>query len=273
MPAFDGEVRFAIITVNYSTTHWLKLLLLTLSEQQDLDRVSDIVIVDNRSRDGGRILLRKLAARVPRIVLVENDRFLSHARGMRLGIKALDRSASNANVILSVDADVIFLRSDAISTLGRIFTDGAVLAGEMRHGLYDVPEAQASFVAVRRDVYARRDIRPWVNHGAPSYWMQKSIRQAGLPVSDFPTYREGYALHRGRAGVKAARAFWPGSSYASVANSEPHFMGVPGGKETWDAIERRWSFLTDAVASDAFVELIGERFRRCGAQGIRAGSR
>jgi glycosyltransferase involved in cell wall biosynthesis len=261
VPEFDGEVRLAIVTVNYSTTHWLKLLLLTLSEQEDLDRVFDIVIVDNGSRDGGRSLLRKLAACVPRIVLVENDRFLSHARGMRLGIRALDRNASPANVILSVDADVIFLRRDAISALSRVFADGAVLAGEMRHGLYDVPEAQASFVAVRRDVYARHDFMPWVNHGAPSYWMQKSIRHAGLPVSDFPTYREGYALHRGRAGVKAASAFWPGSSYASVLNNEPHFMGVPGGAATWRAIERRWSLLTDPDASDAFVELLGARFR------------
>lgn len=261
IPVFDGDVRFAIVTVNYSTTRWLKLLLLTLSEQQDLERVSDIVIVDNASRDGGRSLLRRLAACVPRIVLVENDHFLSHARGMRLGIRALDRSASNANVILSVDADVVFLRPDAILNVGRVFTDGAVLAGEMRHGLYDVPEAQASFVAVRRDVYARRDILPWVNHGAPSYWMQKSIRQAGLQVSDLPTYREGYVLHRGRAGVKAASEFWPGSSYASVANREPHFMGVPDGEATWRANERRWSLLTDPAASDVFVEFLEDQFR------------
>ncbi|MCU0943712.1 MAG: hypothetical protein MUE35_14365, partial [Hydrogenophaga sp.] len=38
VPAFDGEPRLAIVTVNYSTTRWLKLMLLTLSGQRALER-------------------------------------------------------------------------------------------------------------------------------------------------------------------------------------------------------------------------------------------
>ena len=48
-------------------------------------------------------------------------------------------------------------------------------AGELRHNLYPYPEAQASFFAVRRDCYARSDIDPIVHHGAPAYFMQRSI--------------------------------------------------------------------------------------------------
>jgi hypothetical protein len=48
--------------------------------------------------------------------------------------------------------------------------------------VYDEPQAQASYVAFRRDVYARRETAPWVNHGAPSYWTQESIRRAGHRV-------------------------------------------------------------------------------------------
>jgi hypothetical protein len=261
LPPFDGATRFAIVTVNFSTTKLLKLLLLTLSEQNDLYRVSDIVIVDNASRDGERSFLRGLAASVPRITLIENNRFLSHARGMRLGIKALDLKASAANVILSVDTDVVFLRDNAIAELGQLFDRGACLSGEMRHGLYDVPEAQASFVAVRRDTYARKDVMPWVNHGAPSYWMQKSIRRLGLPVADFPSYREGYALHRGRAGVSAAKIFRPNSSYATVMNSEPHYMGVPNGEALWREVETRLGSLTRPDAQDELIKVLSARIQ------------
>lgn len=264
VPAFDGEPRLAIVTVNYSTTRWLKLMLLTLSGQRALDRVTDLVVVDNDSRDGAQALRAALQGQLPGLRWVQNRRFLSHARGMRLGLRALDRSGSRANVVLAVDTDVVFLRENALEALCERFRQGAVLAGQMRDWVYDVPEAQASFVAFRRDVYARRDIAPWVNHGAPSYWMQRSIRRAGLAVADFPSYRDGYALHRGRAGVKAASRYRPGSSYASVADHDPHFMGVPGGAETWQATEDAWQPLLEAGAEPAFVARLVERLRGSG---------
>lgn len=229
-------------------------MLLTLTGQDALDRVTDIVIVDNDSRDGAAALRQALHGRVPRIHWVSNRHFLTHARGIRLGLSALHRLGSQANVVLAVDTDVIFLRPDAIRALLARFEDGAALAGEMRHGLYEVPEAQASFVAFRRDVYARRDIMPWVNHGAPSYWMQKSIRRAKLPVADFRSNQDGYALHRGRAGVMAASRFRPRSSYASISNHDPHFMGVPGGESTWQAVENAWGPWLEPGAESALAD-------------------
>lgn len=258
-PVFDGKARFAIVTVNFSTSRWLALSLLSLSEQESLKCINDIVIVDNGSRDGGRLLIRELATKIPRITLIENNHFLSHARGMRLGIKKLDALNSRANVILSVDTDVIFLRPDTLGELSRIFEQGAVFAGEMRHGIFEIPEAQASLIAVRRDVYARKQIAPWVNHGSPSYWMQKSIRRAGLSVFDFPSYREGYALHRGRSGVLAAKTFHSETSYASIPNNRPHFMGNPNGEVLWAAVENRWSSLLEPDAQDALVDELTRR--------------
>ena len=259
IPAFNGEARFAFVTVNFSTSRWLALSLLTLSEQNALDRIANIVIVDNGSRDGGRLLIRELANRIPRVTLIENDHFLSHARGMRVGIDKLNELDSRANVILSVDTDVIFLRPDTLKELTRIFEQGAAFAGEMRQGLYDIPEAQASLIAVRRDVYARKYIAPWVNHGAPSYWMQKSIRRAGLLVHDFPSYRDGYALHRGRSGVRAAKTFQTGGSYASIANDEPHFMGNPDGETIWTTVEKRWSSLLEPYTRGALIKELTTR--------------
>ena len=192
-PAFDGEPRFALITVNYSTTRYLKLMLLTLAEQSSLKLLKRIILVDNGSRDGGPNFLRELAERIKIISVLRNRWFLNHARGMRSGLRLLDlveadaAATESANIVLSCDADVVFRRRDTLSELAKAFVEeGAALAGELRKQLYPYPEAQASFVAVRRDCYSRKDVAPWVNHGAPAYWMQRSIWRAELPVVNFP---------------------------------------------------------------------------------------
>jgi hypothetical protein len=241
---FDGDPRFAIVTVNFSTTRFLKLLLLTLTEQTELALVQRIVIVDNASRDGGAAFGRALAARVPRVHLVENRRFTTHAHGMRLGLRALDAIDPSPNIVLSCDTDVIFRRPDALTDLARVFVEtGAAAAGELRTGLYPYPEAQASFLAVRRDIYARADIAPWVNHGAPAYWLQRSIWKAGLTIAHFPSNEGGYVLHRGRSGVAAAGELSPWSSYARVEDREPHYMGIADGAKIWRETEERWAEL------------------------------
>ena len=266
VPPFDGVPRLAIVTVNFSTTRWLKLMLLTLAEQDALHKVTDIVVVDNDSRDGGAAFVKKLAQCIGRVRVVENRHFLSHARGMRLGIGQLNVCGSNANVILALDTDVVFLRPDTLSSTLTHFAQGASLVGEMRDWVYEEREAQASFLAFRRDVYARRETAPWVNHGAPSYWMQKSIRRAGHRVVDFQTYQAGYALHRGRAGVRAAERFRPFSSYASVRDHDPHFMGVPGGPEIWQRVEDRWRGYLEPEAEQTLLDLLSNRLS--GGQGV-----
>lgn len=265
-PPFDGDARFAIVTVNYSTTRLLALMLLTLGEQRALDRVRRVVIVDNASRDGGPPMLRTLAARARRIALVENRVWLSHARGMRRGLRALDAldaeqpASDRANVLLFVDTDVIFRDPAALEVLARTIEGGAAAAGELRRGLHPYPEAQASFLAVRRDAYARPDVAPWVDHGAPAYWLQESLWRAGLEIADFPSNHGGFVLHRGRAGVAAAHAFRPASAYASVGDRAPHFMGVPDGARIWAETEARWAALLAPDAREALIERLASRF-------------
>lgn len=266
-PGFDGDPRFAVVTVNFSTTAFLKMMLLTLSEQSALDRVRHVVVVDNASRDGGIPFLRMLAHHARRISLVENRVLLNHARGMRRGLRFLEDLDvgepvdQQANLVLSIDTDVIFRNPDTLIDLAHPFVhDGAAAAGELRHGIYPCPEAQASFLAVRRDIYARRDIAPWVNHGAPAYWLQRGLWRAGEKVARFPSNSGGYVLHRGRAGVAAAGAYRRLSSYASAANNEPHFMGVPHGAEIWAATERRLAELLSDDAAPRLVDLLSERF-------------
>ena len=122
-PAFDGDPRFALITVNYSTTRYLKLMLLTLTEQSSLQLLKRIILIDNCSRDGGSSFFRELAERTNRISVVENRWFLNHARGMRRCLRLLDMveadaaATDSANIVLSCDADVVFRRIDTLSEL------------------------------------------------------------------------------------------------------------------------------------------------------------
>ena len=228
-----GEPRWALCTVNFSTTRYLKLLLLTLSEQHRLDLLSRIVIADNASRDGGPTFLRVLEGRVPRLHLVENRHFLNHARGMRGALRKLAeveqdiRVQARCNLLLFCDTDVVFRNPQTLYDLAAVMAvHDAAFAGELRQ-LYEYPDCQASFFAVRREVYERRDVKPWVNHGAPAYWMQRSIWKADLPVVNFPSNQGGYVLHRGRAGTEAAQHFRPHSSRAG-ANAQPMYMGIAG---------------------------------------------
>jgi len=267
---YDGEPRLAIVTVNRDTTHYLQLMLATLAEQEHLELVERLVIVDNGSRDGGAPFLRDLAARAPRVELVENRRRRNHARGIRSGLARLDvldralPAVQRANLLLFVDSDVIFRNPQTLLALAATITeqDGA-FAGELRH-LHEYPDAQASFFCVRRDVMTRRDVKPWVNHGSPAYWMQRSIWKAGLAVVDFPSNQGGWILHRGRSAVAAQRKWSPHGSYATATNRAAHYMGVPGGAEIWAEAETRHVSLLTPDGQEALLDLLTQRFSRFG---------
>lgn len=266
---FDGRPRFALLTVNRSTTRYLKLMLLTLCQQNRLDLVRRIVICDNHSRDGGAPFVRRLGARVAQIEVVENRHFLNHARGMRRCIATLTRSESKktgsgqANVLLCCDTDVVFRDPNTLADLADlIVTQQADVAGELREGLFSWPEAQASFLAVRTECYWRRQTVPWVNHGSPAYWLQRSVWRAGGRLVHFPSNQGGYVLHRGRASVAALQTYAPGSSYGGVTSTEPHFMGVPDGARIWKEIESRYAALLDPLAEDRLLDVLAGRLGR-----------
>jgi hypothetical protein len=262
---FDGDPRFALLTVNFSTTRYLKLMLLTLADQSALSRVQRIVIVDNRSRDGGIRFLRALARRVDRVHLTEHRHFLNHARGMRSCVRTLDRvkakdpGGAPVNLLLFCDPDVVFVNPATVLDLGTaVVDDDAAFVGELRRPPPDL-DVQASFFVVRRDVYERPDVMPFVNHGSPALWMQRSIWQAGLPVVDFPSNHGGYVLHRGRSAVAAAHEHFPRHSYATADARYPHFMGVRDGPRVWARIEDRFADLLRPDAEPRLLAFLAER--------------
>ena len=126
---FDGISKFALVVVNFSTTRYLKLMLLTLAEQTPLELLKRIIIVDNYSQDGGAGFLRRLADQIDLISLVENRLFLNHACGMRSGFTRLHELETGldkkcrTNIVISCDSDVVFRRKDTLTTLAKIFVD------------------------------------------------------------------------------------------------------------------------------------------------------
>src|SRR5262249_6689204 len=152
-------------------------MFLTLTEQEALSRVRRVVVVDNRSRDGGLPFLRALDRRVDRIHLTGHPHFLNHARGMRSCVATLDLIARAkprcpaASSLPVCAPDVVFLNPDPPRELGDAGgEETAAFAGELRRPPPDLA-VQASFFVVRRDTYQRRDIAPLVNHGSPALWM------------------------------------------------------------------------------------------------------
>lgn len=262
---FRPPCRFSLITVNFSTTHYLKLMLATLAEQTSLKYLANIVIIDNGSRDGGVEFLTQLSNRIDRIHLVRNRFNTTHARGLRLGIDYLShleaKGKDAGNALLICDTDIVFRNPNTIDELATLLEDDAAFIGELRHGLYPYPEAQASFFAMPRSVYHRDDIAPIVHHGAPAYFMQRSIWRAGLEIVDFPSNRGGYILHKGRSGVAAASEFYPLSPYTTALNNQPHFMGVPNGHNIWEGIEKQYENLLRPGNESVLIESLEKALR------------
>jgi hypothetical protein len=276
---FDGEPRLALVTVNFSTTRYLKLMLCTLGEQSQLSLLEHLVIVDNHSRDGGLPFLHALSERVPRIHLAERRHLLNHAAGMRSGMRCLERVeradplGRQAGMLVFCDPDVVFRNPATLQDLSAaIIRSGGAFAGESRQAPPAHPDVQASFFVVRRDVVARRGVRPLVNHGSPAYGMQSSMRRAGLTVVDFPSNHGGYVLHRGRTAVAAGTTYAVGGWTVAVTNREPHFMGVPNGAGLWAEIEDRWAPLMAPAAEQRLLEHLAARFAVLGRGPLMANS-
>lgn len=164
-----------------------------------------------------------------------------------------------ANILLFCDTDVVFRNPGTLRAVADRFQNGEVaFVGELRRGLFPWPEAQASFLAVRRDWAERRSTAPWVDHGSPAYWLQKTIWQQGGKGDDFPSNHGGYILHRGRSGVAAAQTYLRRHHLRHVPYNNAHFMGVPGGQQMWQQIDDHWSHLLEDERTTAAAEAIAE---------------
>jgi hypothetical protein len=170
-----------------------------------------------------------------------------------------------SNILLICDTDIIFRNRKTLNDLATTFIDkNSAFTGELRYNLYAYPEAQASFFALRRDCYSRPDVAPFVHHGAPAYWMQRSLWRAGLHLENFPSNNGNYILHRGRSGVAAASQHHPFSAFATAPNKEPHYMGVSNGANIWKTTEEHFSNLLLPEEENKFIIYLAQKLNVLG---------
>ncbi len=263
---FDGEARVALLCVSFNTRELSKLMLLTLADQPWAARLSRLVVVDNSSSDGSRQLLAELA-RASRVELVDNRGPTSHGYGLRLGTDYILQSEARlprerrSNVLLVVDSDVVFLRADTLDAVtSALAAPRAGALGELQFDLGE-PYAHPCCLFVRVDALADPRVWPFVDHGAPALWLQRSLRCAGRQVVDFPLRSEEHVVHRGRASIAAVNRLGLRDPYQNVRD-DAHFHGNPRGAELWSQLETRHIGRLKTAGDPAFLAYVSERLGR-----------
>lgn len=257
---FDGEPRVALLSVSFNTHELTKLMLLTLAERAWAPRLQRVVIADNRSSDDSPQFLKALGDSGA-ILFVTNPGATSHGVGLRFAIEQLEAFESKlppgerSNVWLVADTDIIFERDDTLDLVkAELRRDHAALVGEMQFDLGE-PYAHPCCFWLRSDAYHDERVWPFVDHGAPALWLQRSLRGAGWKVLDFPARSENHIVHRGRGTIAGINQLALRHAYAHVQDAA-HFHGNPDGKLLWQQAEARHSSRlgsTNDAAAVAFI--------------------
>jgi hypothetical protein len=241
--AYDGEPRVALVSVSFNTRELTKLMLLTLAEQPWARQLRRVLLVDNASSDGSFDFLTNLAA-ASRVSAVRNPGSTSHGVGLRFGLDWLEQadqalpSSQRCNLYWVVDTDILFLRPDSLPLLVEdLHRTQAALMGELQFDLGE-PYAHPCSLLLRRDAYRDPRTLPFVDHGAPALWLERSLRRARLGLRDFPMRRDEHILHRGRGSIAEVNRLGLSHAYATVRDTA-HFHGNPRGAQLWQEAEAR----------------------------------
>jgi len=262
---FDGAARVSVVTVSFNTLRLTKLMLLTLADCWLHAQPRKLVVVDNGSTDGSREFLRRLSVSSPILHVIENRGQSSHAHGLRCGIRhieSIEREISvtqRTNVFLIVDSDVIFLSSDLFPRIIEVLIrQDAALVGQLQ---YDVgePYAHPCCMLLRRDCYGDKRVLPFVNHGAPALWLQRSMRKAGMKIVDFPVLEESFIVHRGRGTIDAIPSHARFHSCATAPYHGAHYHGNANGEQLWYATESRFDALLKPACEEDAIRFINSR--------------
>lgn len=205
VPLTKGKVpRVAVITVNYNTRQLLARLLFSLTRiPNDHVRVGPIVVVDNKSTDGSRELLKTLADRgVVRAILNETQMY--HGPGLNQAMQLLlqaraagDAVCQDIDYVFVVDSDVIITKGELFAHLIReLKTTGTCLAGEvLDNEPIDGGYAHVSSMLFDPQKIWRKGHTAFEEHGTPALNLQRSVVQRGHYRLHFPVRSEFYLVH------------------------------------------------------------------------------
>jgi len=236
------DPRPAVVTASYRDLSQLVQLLVTLRRVPPPNALHSVLVVDAGADEDEdeRAVLRALAEEGI-IRHLEQDRRTGHGAALNAGISAVGDSVRAGEIapayVWVLDSDVLVLRSDAIAAASAAMKGERVaLLGQLQQD--ELSEmggyAHVSSILLNPRLVWRRSVPAFFDDGTPGVPQQRHLRKRGLPVRDFPFYRDRYLLHLGQGALRgiADRHETDHPLYGwAVESYEIHYHDNPEGAE------------------------------------------
>lgn len=233
-----------IVIVNYNTRDLLTILLFSIFKNLSIDRISKIIIVDNNSQDGSKILLKNLNNN-PLIKVVNNRNQQYHGPALNQGIALLNKIRKREKpfrFIWILDSDVIILKKNILKdAIDFMINKNAAVIGQFQYDHSNLGDPHVSSILIDPEKVWNRQIHPFTNNGMPTVLFYKDIRKHEMKIYDFPFRSNNYILHIGRGTLmqifknqeKINQHFqW------SNTHNDYHFHGTKKGGEIMQQIQK-----------------------------------
>ena len=194
--------RVAVITVSYNTRELTALLLWSLRRILAWESL-EIVVVDN--------------------ALTQAMSFLA------------SRRTELPRWVWALDSDVVVSRPDALEQAVRRAeeTTAAIVGEPWWDDEHDMDRFLAYSLLIDPAHVWRDGIEPFVDGGDPAFGLLQSAKAQGETLSEFPSARDGYVIHRGRSSlftVWASDDTTHPDHWWARDHHEPHFGLVDGAR-------------------------------------------
>jgi glycosyltransferase involved in cell wall biosynthesis len=228
----------AIVTVNYNTRDDVALLLWSICRNIS-DGLHSVLVVDNGSTDDSAVLLAGCAeAGLCTLMVNETNRYHGPALNQALSHLATTQSEHPPRWVWVLDSDCVVTNPSVLNEATTVASErGAALLGERRWDQWhDCNRLAVHSLLVDPSQVWQPTIAAFEEGGDPSYELERSCVEAGLPVVAFPFVSEGYVIHRGRSTLARVRERDDSTNRLydwATTHYEPHFEIVPGAREAY----------------------------------------